>query len=183
MAAVFAVAVVDGAATVLDDRSGATATTAEEAAAEFLRATGAVIESPYSSSTTARRNRRRRRRTEKTLRGGIVASTFRVERDETGVTPSELLPAGASTRHAWRNTHPRVEGNDTPSVARRRLDSADGDSYSGTTGSEDGSGDDDGSDEEHDGSECETDDALDPTKVCAATFTTCTYACMYSSVQ
>lgn len=45
-------------------------------------------------------------------------------------------------------------------MARRRLDSGDdGDSS-------DRSGDDDGSDEEHGGGDCETDDALDPRKVC-----------------
>lgn len=166
VAAAVAFAVVDGAATaVLDDRPGTTTLTAADTAAEFLRATGAAIPSPDPSTTAMATTPAR------------IRGRKRAKKDPSN---SKL---GTGERRAWRDTHHgAVEGSDTPSAARRRLGSGDGDSSGTGSGPSDNDGDDDsddiddgddiddddvdGSDKEHVGSACETDDALDPTKVC-----------------
>eukprot|EP00752_Nemacystus_decipiens_P010080 g8982.t1 len=157
VAAVLAVAVVDGGAHVLADRPRKTAAPAkaapEEAAAEFLRASGAVLPPPDDSKQA----RRRQRKAETRIHEGLPppAPPANESPAATPPAPSDLR----AERRAWRSRHHHgVDVNGTP---RRRLDGGDG-GDGGT--SSDRSGGDDVSDEEADCSGCETDDALDPTK-------------------
>lgn len=195
MAAVLAVAVVDGGrfSSVLADRPGggkpaapaapakpATTTPEQEAAAEFLRVSGAVLPPPDGSNSKTATARRKRRRAEKGAGEGRAPApppaneTRSAAAAAAASSPSELLRA---ERRAWRSKHHHgaVEANgDTPaSMPRRRLDGGDGDgdssSGSGTgsdRGGDEGRGDDEDGGGGGGGSGCETDDALDPTKVC-----------------